>query len=128
MPSGTLSVLVAGLAVLAIAVASFWLYLSSRRNYRRVQEELLAFSALEVESALYPVDLKPSLEKFLEKLCALTRSNRAAICIVERWREALPSVERGFAPEFLNDLKSGNLGDLLSNLVFRAGGFVVYKR
>src|SRR5581483_5775993 len=68
------------------------------------------------------------LEKILEKLCALTRSHRAAICIVERWRDALPSVERGFAPEFLNELKSANLGDLLSNLVFRAGGFVVYKR
>lgn len=128
MMSGTFSVLVAGFAVLAIAAATVWLYLTSRRNYRRVQEELLAFSALEVESALDPADLKPSLDKILEKLCALTRSHRAAICVAERWRQALPSVERGFAPEFLNELKTGNIGDLLSNLVFRAGGFVVYKR
>ncbi|MBV9087971.1 MAG: hypothetical protein JOY79_10835, partial [Acidobacteriaceae bacterium] len=89
MPSGTFSVLVAAFAVLAIGAAGLWLYVSSRQNYRRVQEELLAFSALEVESALDPDDLKPSLEKILEKLCALIKSPRSAIYIAERWRHAL---------------------------------------
>jgi diguanylate cyclase (GGDEF)-like protein len=118
---------VLAVAAVVFTAASVYFYFQIQRTHRRVQQELLAFSALEVESALDPADLAPSLDKILEKLMELIKADRAAIIISERWNSVLPSVQRGFSPDFLPDLTSGGAGDLLGNLVFRRGGSAVFR-
>jgi diguanylate cyclase (GGDEF)-like protein len=125
MEAFLLAILLA-LAVGALLLTAASWYYASRQGFGRAQQELMAFSALEVESALLPTDLEPNLNRILEKLCALTGNERAAIYINERWHTALPAVQRGFNPDFLGELKSG-AGDLLSNIVFRRGGSGVFR-
>jgi diguanylate cyclase (GGDEF)-like protein len=125
MEAFLLAILLA-LAVGALLLTAAAWYYASRQSFGRAQQELMAFSALEVESALLPSDLEPNLSRILEKLCSVTRREQAAIYINERWQTALPSVQRGFSADFLTELKTG-AGDLLSNIVFRRGGSGVFR-
>lgn len=91
---------------------------------RTVQENALAFSTLDIESAglLNPSELVPSLEKLLHRIMGLLRSGQAAICIAERWRAILPSVQAGFSTEFLRNIESHGAGEYLSEMAYRRGG------
>jgi len=101
------------------------LYENERRS---VQENLLAFSSLDVESSkLMPApELAPSLQTILERLMTALKAERAAICIHSHWHEILPSVQRGFSSEFMTRF-SGELSDAVSTYVFRRGGWTVFR-
>jgi diguanylate cyclase (GGDEF)-like protein len=109
---------------------------------RMVEENLLAFSTLEIDSTRplqlhpsaptpgalgtpVPAEMAPRLERMLERLMRLLKAERAALFVNERWRDTLPSVERGFTPEFLPALNTGGAGDALSSLVFRRQGLAI---
>jgi len=94
---------------------------------RMVEENLLAFSTLEIDSnrPLELAEMAPRLERMLERLMRLLRAERAALFVNERWRDTLPSVERGFTPEFLPALDTTGAGDALSSFVFRRQGLAV---
>ncbi len=109
---------------------------------RMVEENLLAFSTLEIDSTRpleldpsaptpgapgtpVPAEMAPRLERMLDRLMRLLKAERAALFVNERWRDTLPSVERGFTPEFLPALDAGGAGDALSSLVFRRQGLAI---
>ncbi|MGC2321036.1 MAG: diguanylate cyclase [Terriglobales bacterium] len=94
---------------------------------RMVEENLLAFSSLEIESnrPLELAEMAPRLEHMLERLMRLLKAERAALFVNERWRDTLPAVEHGFSPEFLPALMSGDVGEALSSFVFRRQGLAV---
>jgi diguanylate cyclase (GGDEF)-like protein len=90
-----------------------------------VQENALAFSTLGVDPTrlLSAEDLAPSMQNILDRLVAPLPSGRALICISERWRVILPSVQRGFSPEFVNQLEKTGAGEYVCELAYRRGGF-----
>ncbi len=91
-----------------------------------VQENALAFSTLGVDPTrlLSANELAPSMQNILDRLVAPLPTGRAVICISERWRAILPSVERGFSPEFLSRLEKSGAGEYACELAYRRGGFV----
>jgi diguanylate cyclase (GGDEF)-like protein len=91
---------------------------------RLVQENALVFSSLDVDtkSLLSPAEATPAMQKVLDRLMRICRVPRGAICISERWRAVLPSVERGFDAEFVTALEGDGTGEYLSDLAFRRGG------
>ncbi|HYN14570.1 MAG TPA: diguanylate cyclase [Terriglobales bacterium] len=96
---------------------------------RMVEENLLAFSTLEIDSTrpLELAEMSPRLERMLDRLMQLLKAERAALFVNERWRDTLPSVERGFTPEFLPALNAAGAGDALSSFVFRLQGLAVLR-
>ena len=94
---------------------------------RMVEENLLAFSTLEIDSTrpLELAEMTPRLERMLNRLMGLLKANRAALFVNERWRDTLPAVGHGFTPEFLPSL-AGDAGEALSSLVFRSQGLAVF--
>ena len=99
------------------------------RERRGVQENLLAFSSLEVDASrlLTPPDLVPGLEKLLERLARLMKMERGALVIAAPWRSTLPSVARGFDAGFLAALEAEGLGDLISEVAWRRGGLAFFR-
>ncbi len=112
---GPLPQMLVGISIITV------LFESERRI---VQENALAFSTLDVDSAnlLSPGELNPSLEKLLDRIMNRLHCEQAAICIAERWRATLPSVQRGFAEDFLRKLEGHGAGEYLSELAYRRGG------
>ena len=97
-------------------------------NERRVVEEnLLAFSTLEIDSTrpLEASEISPRLERMLDRLTRLLKTERAALLVNERWQDTLSAVERGFTPEFLPALNVAGASDALSSFVFRREGLAV---
>ena len=94
-----------------------------------MEENLLAFSTLKIDSMrpLELAEMAPRLEQMLDRLMRLLKAERAALFVNERWRDTLPSVERGFTPEFLPALNAGGAGDALSSFVFRLQGLAVLR-
>ena len=90
-----------------------------------VQENALAFSKLDVDPMrlLSATDLVPSMQNILERLVAPLPTNRAVICISERWRAVLPSVQMGFSPDFITRVDSTGAGEYICELAYRCGGF-----
>src|SRR5215470_7341592 len=90
-----------------------------------VQENALAFSKLDVDPMrlLSAADLVPSMQAILERLVAPLPTNRAVICISERWRAVLPSVQMGFTPDFVSKVDSSGAGEYICELAYRCGGF-----
>src|ERR1700690_1576752 len=94
-----------------------------------VQENALAFSTLGVDPTrlLSAEDLVPSMQSILDRLVAPLPAGGAVLCISERWRAVLPSVQRGFSPEFLNRLEKSGAGEYVCELAYRRGGFVTFR-
>ena len=90
-----------------------------------VQENALAFSKLDVDPMrlLSASDLIPSMQAILERLVAPLPTNRAVICISERWRAVLPSVQMGCTPDFVSKVDSTGAGEYICELAYRCGGF-----
>ncbi len=99
-------------------------------NERRVVEEnLLAFSTLEIESArpLEISEMAPRLGSMLERLSTLLKADRATLYINERWHDTLPSVQRGFTPDFMPALQTDGAGEALSSVAFRRGDVAIIR-
>jgi diguanylate cyclase (GGDEF)-like protein len=94
-----------------------------------VQENALAFSTLGVDPTrlLAASDLVPSMQNILSRLVAPLPTNRAVICISERWRAVLPSVELGFSGEFAANMDASGAGEYVCELAYRRGGFVTFR-
>ncbi|MBA3916109.1 MAG: diguanylate cyclase, partial [Acidobacteriales bacterium] len=94
-----------------------------------VQENTLAFSTLDVDPShlLSADELVPSLESVLDRLIGPFPTRRALLCVAERWRAVLPSVQCGFSPAFLAKVEASGAGDLLSDIAYRSGGFVKFR-
>ncbi|HEY6937168.1 MAG TPA: diguanylate cyclase, partial [Terriglobales bacterium] len=91
---------------------------------RAVQENALAFSTLEVDtrSLLSPGELRPGMEKILNRLSRLVPASQACLLINERWRAVLPSAQCGLSDEFLSQLEELRASEYLSELAYRGGG------
>ena len=112
---------------MVLAIAMVMVLFENERD--AVQENALAFSTLGVDPRrlLAAHELVPSLQSFLDRLVAPLRSRRAIIFISEQWRGVLPSVQKGFTPEFLEKLQKTQAGDYLAELTYRRGGVVTFS-
>ena len=82
---------------LSLGIAMVMVLAENERN--AVQENALAFSTLGVDPTrlLSAEDLVPSMQSILDRLVAPLPAGGAVICISERWRAVLPSVQRNFS-------------------------------
>ncbi len=110
-----------------LGIAMVMVLFENERN--AVQENALAFSTLGVDPTrlLSAADLIPSMTAVLDRLISPLPTSRAVICIGERWRGILPSVQRGFSPEFLQKLEKTGAGEYISELAYRRGGFFSFR-
>src|SRR5438270_5631056 len=110
-----------------LGVSMVMVLFENERN--AVQENALAFSKLDVDPMrlLLAGDLVPSMQSILERLVAPLPTNRAVICISERWRAVLPSVQMGFPPEFTARLDASGAGEYVCELAYRRGGFASFR-
>src|SRR3989454_8295603 len=101
----------------------------SENERNAVQENALAFSTLGVDPTrlLSPEDLIPTMQDILDRLVAPLPTGRAVICVSERWRAILPSVQRGFSSEFVNQMEKSGAGEYICELAYRRGGFVTFR-
>ena len=105
-----------------LGIAMVMVLFENERN--AVQENTLALSTLGVDPRrlLSADDLLPSMQSALDRLAGALSARRAVIYISERWRGLLPSVERGFSPEFLELLTRTGAGEYICELAYRQGG------
>jgi len=105
-----------------LGIAMVMVLFENERN--AVQENTLALSTLGVDPRrlLSADDLLPSMHAALDRLAGALSARRAIIYISERWRSLLPSVERGFSPEFLDVLTTTGTGEYICELAYRQGG------
>jgi len=110
-----------------LGIAMVMVLFENERN--AVQENALAFSTLGVNPRrlLSAEELAPSMQSVLDRLVAPLPAGRAVICISERWRTVLPSVQRGFTGELINKLEKSGAGEYISELAYRRGGFVAFR-
>src|SRR5438128_2256156 len=110
-----------------LGIAMVMVFFENERN--AVQENALAFSTLGVDPMrlLAATDLVPSMQNILDRLVAPLPTNRAVICISERWRAVLPSVQMGFPPEFTARLDASGAGEYVCELAYRRGGFASFR-
>lgn len=109
-----------------LGIAMVMVLFENERN--AVQENALAFSKLDVDPRrlLSATDLIPSMQSILDRLVAPLPTYRAVICISERWRAILPSVEMGFGEGFTDYLDASGAGEYVCELAYRCGGFVTF--
>ncbi len=119
---GTASRLFGPVPQMLLGIAMVMVLFENQRN--AVQENTLALSTLGVDPRrlLFAEDLVPSMQGALERLMSALPARRAAICITERWRGLLPSVQHGFSAEFLEALERSGAGDYLCELTYRQSG------
>jgi len=110
-----------------LGLAMVMVLFENERN--AVQENALAFSRLDADPMrlLSATDLAPSMQRILDRLVAPLPTTRAVICISERWRAVLPSVQLGFSPQFSAALDSSGAGEYVCELAYRRGGFVSFR-
>jgi diguanylate cyclase (GGDEF)-like protein len=110
-----------------LGLAMVMVLFENERN--AVQENALAFSKLDADPMrlLSATDLVPSMKRILDRLVAPLPTTRAVICISERWRAVLPSVQLGFSPEFATRLDAVGAGEYVCELAYRRGGFVSFR-
>jgi diguanylate cyclase (GGDEF)-like protein len=91
---------------------------------RVIQDNALAFSSLDVDptTPLSRDQLQPSIENLLKRLMGVLHLEQAVLYIAEPWRGGLPSVGRGFSPDFVKKIENNDAGDFLADLAFRRGG------
>jgi diguanylate cyclase (GGDEF)-like protein len=113
--------------VAAVMIGIAMVMVVSEHESRIVQENALAFSTLDVDlkKLLTPDDLRPSLERILQRLVKPVRAGKVAIYISEAWRGVLPCAQIGFDADFLNALSSNDAGESLSQVAYRRGGLAV---
>ena len=124
---GTTGRLLAPIPQMLLGIAMVMVLFENERN--ALQENALAFSTLGVDAArmLPAADLEPSMESILDRLVAPLPAGRAVICISERWRAILPSVQRGFSPEFVRKMEKTGAGEYVCELAYRRGGFATFR-
>jgi diguanylate cyclase (GGDEF)-like protein len=122
-----LSDLLGPIPQLALGIAMVMVLAENERS--AVQENALAFSTLGVDPTrlLAADDLVPSMQSILDRLVAPLPAGGAVICISERWRAVLPSVQRGFSQEFISKLETSGAGEYVCELAYRRGGFVTFR-
>src|SRR6202790_3650989 len=110
-----------------LAIAMVMVLFENERN--AVQENALAFSTLGVDPRrlLSASDLVPSLQAFVARLVAPLPSRRAIFFVADQWRGTVPSVQKGFSPEFLEKLQKTHAGDYIAELAYRRGGVVTFR-
>src|ERR1700751_4107290 len=110
-----------------LGIAMVMVLFENERN--AVQENALAFSTLGVDPRrlLSAADLVPSMTSVLERLVNPLPTRRAVLYISEQWRSVLPSVQRGFSPEFLQKLEGNGAGEYICELAYRRGGFFTFR-
>jgi diguanylate cyclase (GGDEF)-like protein len=110
-----------------LGLAMVMVLFENERN--AVQENALAFSKLDADPMrlLSATDLVPSMQRILDRLVAPLPTTRAVICVSERWRAVLPSVQLGFSPEFATKLDAVGAGEYVCELAYRRGGFVSFR-
>src|SRR5215469_14300743 len=110
-----------------MGIAMVMVLFENERN--AVQENALAFSTLGVDPRrmLGAKELVPSMTAVLDRLVQPLPTRRALICIAEQWRSVLPSVQRGFSPEFLEKLERKGAGEYICELAYRRGGFFTFR-
>jgi diguanylate cyclase (GGDEF)-like protein len=110
-----------------LAIAMVMVLFENERN--AVQENALAFSTLGVDPRrlLLASDLVPSLQTFVDRLVAPLPKRRAVFFVSQQWRGTLPSVQKGFSPEFLEKLHKTQAGDYIAELAYRRGGVVTFR-
>jgi len=110
-----------------LGIAMVMVLFENERN--AVQENALAFSTLGVDPMrlLSATDLVPSMQSILDRLVAPLPTSRAVICISERWRAVLPSVQIGFSPAFALSLDVSGAGEYVCELAYRRGGFFTFR-
>src|SRR6266481_9098277 len=110
-----------------LAIAMVMVLFENERN--AVQENALAFSTLGVDPRrlLAAGELVPNMTAVLDRLVNPLPTRRAVICIAEQWRSILPSVQRGFSPEFLEQVESKGAGEYICELAYRRGGFFTFR-
>src|SRR5208283_5211066 len=110
-----------------LAIAMVMVLFENERN--AVQENALAFSTLGTDprKLLSANDLAPSLQAFVDRLVAPLPSRRAVIFITAQWRGTVPSVQKGFSPEFLDKLQKTEAGEYIAELAYRRGGVVTFR-
>src|SRR5579864_6505751 len=124
---GNLGRMLGPLPQMLMGIAMVMVLFENERN--AVQENALAFSTLGVDPRrlLGANELVPSMTAVLERLVQPLPTRRAVICIAEQWRSVLPSVQRGFSPEFLEKLESKGAGEYICELAYRRGGFFTFR-
>ncbi len=124
---GTTGSLLGPVPQMLLGIAMVMALFENERN--AVQENALAFSTLGVDSRrlLSAEDLVPSMQNVLDRLIAPLPMSRAVICISERWRTVLPSVQRGYSAEFVKRLETEGAGEYICELTYRRGGFVSFR-
>jgi diguanylate cyclase (GGDEF)-like protein len=112
---------------MVLGIAMVMVLFENERN--AVQENALAFSTLGVDPRrlLAASDLVPSMQSILDRLVAPLPTDRAVICLTERWRAVLPSVQRGFSAGFVEKLEKSGAGEYVCELAYRRGGFVTFQ-
>jgi diguanylate cyclase (GGDEF)-like protein len=110
-----------------LAISMVMVLFENERN--AVQENALAFSTLGVDprQLFSASDLVPSLQTFVERLVAPLPSRRAVFFISQPWRGTLPSVQKGFSPQFVEKLQKTQAGDYIAELAYRRGGVVTFR-
>src|SRR5262249_32997052 len=110
-----------------MAIAMVMVLFENERN--AVQEHALAFSTLGIDPRrlLSANDLIPSMQAFVDRLVAPLASHRGVILVAEKWRGAVPPVQKGFSAEFLEKLQRTRAGDYICELAYRRGGVVTFR-
>src|SRR5438309_6236907 len=124
---GNIGHLLGPLPQMLLGIAMVMVLFENERN--AVQENALAFSTLGVDPRrlLSAEDLVPSMTAVLDRLVNPLPTRRAVICIAEQWRGVLPSVQRGFSPEFVQKLEKTGAGEYVCELAYRRGGFFTFR-
>jgi diguanylate cyclase (GGDEF)-like protein len=110
-----------------LGIAMVMVLFENERN--AVQENALAFSTLGVDARrlLFAADLVPSMQSIVERLVAPLPTKRAVLCIPERWRAILPSVQQGFSDDLVSKLEKSGAADYVCELAYRRGGFISFR-
>ncbi len=110
-----------------LGIAMLMVLFENERN--AVQENALAFSTLGVDPMrlLGARELVPSVQNILDRLVAPLPTGSAVICMSERWRAVLPSVQRGFTDDLIGKLESTGAGEYICELAYRRGGFATLR-
>jgi diguanylate cyclase (GGDEF)-like protein len=96
---------------------------------RRVQENALALSALEIEpNRIYSTEeLQPAIEALLDRVMRMARAKKAIICVRSQYRHILPSVQRGFSAELLMHLEQEGITEPICKAAYRRGGLAILR-